>query len=535
MDDRELLRKFVADRDQKAFAELVRRHIDMVYSSAARQMRDRSAAEDVTQAVFMLLSRKGGTIRRPGALAGWLLEATRNVALNHLRGESRRRRRELEVAAMNQEAAPEPSSEWESIEPLLDEAVMDLRREDRDAITMRYLKGQSVGEIASAMGISQEAAQKRISRAVERLRAIFEKRGVTVSGGALSSILGLHALGPAPEALGTQILQASAGWVSAGALKGAGILMATTKTKVVAASILAVSMAGGGAVVYEMINRPPSQPPAAVAVAPAAPTPESGPWTRERINERLKELYGLKPGEIVKRVPWTADRDQLMYATYNQRMDQPTSAFVAWIDSDRRAGMQRALNNVSFARAMEHVAEIWSQDLLIPRDMLNAPADGDWSYLQGATREQLAREFSRLVPEVVGKGMILAMEMVEREAIVVRGEAIFPALPFTTPIKKIKYYRGTPDRSPRSGSSETLNASLQRLGSLTNRPIVVESKSDLKQNVITEVFASAQGLGDAPEGAVVDELLASVKQQTSMEFTRETRKVPTWRLVKQTP
>src|SRR5436190_2214972 len=147
MDDRELLRRFVADRNAEAFEELVHRHIDMVYSAARRQTRDPGCADDVTQSVFVLLASRAATIRDGEALAGWLLVATRGVAINALRSEMRRRCHEREAATMRLESQSNPQPEWESISPILDEAVARLNRDDRDAITLRYFKRQSLSQV----------------------------------------------------------------------------------------------------------------------------------------------------------------------------------------------------------------------------------------------------------------------------------------------------------------------------------------------------------------------------------------------------
>src|SRR5688500_12211925 len=145
-------------------------------------MRDDAAAQDVTQQVFVLLAEKAATIRNGEAVAGWLLVTTRYVTLNSMRAEARRRRHECEAAVMQHErqadASPKSQPAWEQVAPMLDEVVGKLKREDRDALALRYFQSRSVADVAAAMGVSQEAAQKRLSRAIERLRDIFARRGV---------------------------------------------------------------------------------------------------------------------------------------------------------------------------------------------------------------------------------------------------------------------------------------------------------------------------------------------------------------------
>jgi RNA polymerase sigma factor (sigma-70 family) len=198
-DDRDLLRRFNETRDERAFAELVRRHVDLVYSAARRQTLDQAAAQDVTQTVFILLIEKADTIRAGEALAGWLLVTTRFAALNLLRAESRRRRHESEAAGMKTEQTPEPSSrDWDQIQPMLDDAVSGLSTSDRDALVLRYFQNKSLADVGRAMGISEPAAQKRVNRALHRLREFFARQGITTSAEVISSAMSAFAIAPAP-------------------------------------------------------------------------------------------------------------------------------------------------------------------------------------------------------------------------------------------------------------------------------------------------------------------------------------------------
>jgi RNA polymerase sigma factor (sigma-70 family) len=205
MEDRELLRQFVIDRSEAAFAKLVRRYVDLVYSSALRQMKDPAGAEDVTQSVFVLLAAKARSIQSTNAMGGWLLAATREIALNFLRADFRRRRHESEAAVMNHEIRNEPDSNWSDVKEFLDDAVARLKPVDRDALTLRYFQNREVPEVAAALGISPLAAQKRVSRAVARLRDLLARKGIITSSDALSTLLLTHAVSPAPAALSGSI------------------------------------------------------------------------------------------------------------------------------------------------------------------------------------------------------------------------------------------------------------------------------------------------------------------------------------------
>src|SRR5688500_16125925 len=241
MDDASLLTQFLNTRSEQAFAQLVQRYVDLVWSSARRQTGSAELAEEVTQAVFITLAQKEHKIREGEAVSGWLLVTTRHKSLNALRADARRRKHEREAAAMKRECDP-TSQPWEAISPLLDEAVSKLKREDRDALALRYFQGHSTADVAKVLGVSPEAAQKRLSRAIERLRDVFARRGMTTSADMLASALLANVIVAAPAALGTQIAGsalAAATTSSLAATKGAVTLMAIAKTKLVAASAAA--------------------------------------------------------------------------------------------------------------------------------------------------------------------------------------------------------------------------------------------------------------------------------------------------------
>src|SRR5581483_9015794 len=197
-DDASLLKRFIDSRDQRAFEQLVAGNIDLVYAAARRQVRgDAHLAEDVTQAVFVLLARKASSVRSAAALPAWLLTTTRFVARDTLRAEARRSRREAEaVKIMNHvlhpnssSGAPDPVADRDRIAPLLDDALSRLREGDRILVTLRFLKEMSIAEVAAATGLSATVAQKRIARSVARMRDSFARRGIVLTAAATCGAL----------------------------------------------------------------------------------------------------------------------------------------------------------------------------------------------------------------------------------------------------------------------------------------------------------------------------------------------------------
>ena len=204
MGDYELLQNYLTCGSDDAFAEVMRRHAGLVYSAARRQVRSPQLAEEVTQAVFFDLARSARKIKSQQPLAAWLFLVTRRTAIDALRREARQRTREqqaLELAAMKNSA-----SAWEQIEPLLDEAVASLNETDRRALLLRFFENKSLRDVGRALGASEDAAQKRVTRAIDQLRRFFGKQGVTISAAALATDLSAQAVHGAPAALLSTLL-----------------------------------------------------------------------------------------------------------------------------------------------------------------------------------------------------------------------------------------------------------------------------------------------------------------------------------------
>jgi RNA polymerase sigma factor (sigma-70 family) len=224
--DVELLRDYAERGHETAFRELVTRYTDLVYSAALRQLESADLAADITQSVFQDLARKARSVSERLAahysLAGWLHRSTRYAVLNYLRDTHRRvsnERQAMEHLLNKSEA----SVDWEQIRPALDEALDSLGDEDREALLLRYFKNHDLRTVGAALGVSDDAAQKRVSRAVERLREYFAKRGVSIGAGGLVAVVTTNAVQAAPAGLALTISTTAA-------LSGTTIATAATAT-----------------------------------------------------------------------------------------------------------------------------------------------------------------------------------------------------------------------------------------------------------------------------------------------------------------
>ena len=215
--DLDLLGQYVRKNSQDAFAEIVRRRVDLVYSAALRQVRSPQLAEEVAQSVFADLARNAGKISGTGvppvsSLTPWLYAVTRRTAIDVIRKESRRQLREQIAVEMTNMNATESSTGvppvWSEIEPFLDEAMESLDEADRSAVLLRYFESKSLREVGEALGASDDAAQKRVSRAVERLREFFSKRNVTIGASGLAVLISANAVQAAPIRLAQGIITA---------------------------------------------------------------------------------------------------------------------------------------------------------------------------------------------------------------------------------------------------------------------------------------------------------------------------------------
>lgn len=264
-DDFVLLRRYADGRDESAFAELMRRHVDVVYSASLRRVGDRSLAEDVTQATFIILARKAHSIRQRGGepLSAWLLQSVRYAAANAIKMEARRRKHEQAAAMKPIErrpgaCSPDPTEVivWQEVAQQLDDAVLALSASQRRAVLLRYFENQPIGEMAANLQLSEGAVKQLLSRAINKLRQILSKRGTTmaaIDSAVFVRLLQSHAVTSAPASV--KAACAAAGSAASGAIgtgtgtsiaKGAIKMMAWTKAQIAAGVVVVAAIGGTG-------------------------------------------------------------------------------------------------------------------------------------------------------------------------------------------------------------------------------------------------------------------------------------------------
>ena len=301
--DFSLLQRYVLDRSDEAFETLMTRHVNLVYSASLRLTNDPHLAEDVTQAVFIVLSKRASKLKESVVLPAWLLTVTKLTAANARRGKSNKSRIEQKAASMTTDNVHEPAAaaDWAQLSPLLDDALASLNETDRAAVVLRYFSQCSSPEIAKRLNISNDAAEKRVSRALGKLRGFFVRQGVTVSTVILAAQLSEHSVHAAPpalvSALSPAIATATAG-AGAGATtsvilaKGAMTAMALATTKQIAVYTCALIVVGiTGSVAVKNLGGP---------MPASAATGSSAPVTKQITSEKQPLAKSIEASTTAK-------------------------------------------------------------------------------------------------------------------------------------------------------------------------------------------------------------------------------------------
>jgi RNA polymerase sigma factor (sigma-70 family) len=256
-DDMTLVREYAHSNSEQAFVTLVSRHINLVYSVALRQVRDPHLAEEITQAVFIILARKANSLGPKTILSGWLCRTARYVSADTLKIQRRRQFREQE-SQMQSILNQSDSDAWKQIAPLLDEALNCLGENEHNAIVLRFFDGKELKQVGAAMGTGEDAARMRINRGVEKLRKYFTKRGLTLSAAMIAGTVSAYSVQAAPLGLAKSVtvVAAAKGAAVTGSVltlvNGALKLMAWSKMKT--AVVLGVGVLLGSIVVSTLLK-----------------------------------------------------------------------------------------------------------------------------------------------------------------------------------------------------------------------------------------------------------------------------------------
>ncbi|HEX4265195.1 MAG TPA: sigma-70 family RNA polymerase sigma factor [Verrucomicrobiae bacterium] len=251
--DMALVQEYAQRNSEQAFAALVSRYVNLVYSVALRQVHDSHLAEDVTQGVFIILARKAKSLAPNTILSSWLCRTARNVSAHALRQQRRRQVREQE-AHMESITNESDANAWDQIAPMLDEALSCLGKKEHDAVILRFFEGKEFTQVGAEMGTTEDGARMRVNRGLERLRGFFTKRGVILSGAAIAAAVSVNSVQAAPTALAVAVTTAAAkGGTVSGALmelvKGTMKTMTWVKMKFAIGMTSAILLGGSGVII----------------------------------------------------------------------------------------------------------------------------------------------------------------------------------------------------------------------------------------------------------------------------------------------
>src|SRR3989440_8940127 len=207
-----LLRLYAENGDEGAFSKLVSRHMSWVYSACCRGLKDRHLAEDAAQAVFLILARRAKTISTKVRLSGWLFKTTRFAVADARKRETRhQRRQEVAMQRATENLTAAEAQLWDVVAPNMDDALAYLCEKDRQAVVLHFFEGLSFSEMGPILGLSKEGAKKRVSRAIDKLRGIFSRKGAAIAAPALFGLLYAKSVEAAPAAFAGNVAAAATG------------------------------------------------------------------------------------------------------------------------------------------------------------------------------------------------------------------------------------------------------------------------------------------------------------------------------------
>ncbi len=519
-DDIALLKQFAETDSEPAFAGIVSRHLNLVYSTALRATGNAHAAQEIAQAVFIILARKAKLLGAKTILSGWLHQTARLTAANHLRGEIRRQKREQET--FMQSTLNEPDSEaWRQIAPILDDAISRLGAKDRDAIVLRFFENKSLGEVGAAMGASEDAAKMRVNRALEKLRKIFAKRGVSLTTAIIAGAVSANSVQAAPVGLAKTISAvaiakgAAAGGSTLALVKGALKIMAWTKMKTTVVAGAAVLLAASVTPYIWYYHLAPDS------------------W-----RHRLDAAYRLKHGEVLRYIPPPFIPERLKY--YQTEDPMQAKAIPAGPDAlvffqDKQGKLNSGgytFGSKQFTLSMQLRTELGFQPYEFegPANLLNLTVNGDWTIRQGVSQDDLVKAMEPILWKATKHHIVFQNKTVERDVIVVTGNHF--DVQWGTHIQL--YAENSRDRGYEGYGD--LKTFFQNVGSQMETRLIDETEINTNSPAY-ETTANLTWTYHRDSDArtmknrrteLTDKVLKNLTDQTGLTFTREQRPVDVW-------
>ncbi|MBC8106173.1 MAG: sigma-70 family RNA polymerase sigma factor [Anaerolineae bacterium] len=400
--DHQLLDRFHTQQDPAALNELARRYIGLVYSAARRQVRDAHLAEDITQAVFIVLVRNAGSIRRDAILPAWLFSVTRHAVTNALRVQSRRRIHETRKVLMSKDDDDQRPPEVipEDLRPHLDEAIARLPHAQRDSVILYFFGNRTHKQVGEELGLTEDAARKRIGRALEKMREMLTGRGIGVTSAlAIASALSMESAAAASVVpaglLGSTVNIAmlshaattGGGSIAATIAKGVGHIMTLTKIKIAAAVAGALVLTGAGAM--PLVSRASSFFAAPVAqhvvttLIETQAAPATQPGLSVEVNDKTKvEILGLTaypPAEdtwfAANGEPIDCPRPSLLQNAHTMHaVPAPDTALIIKIDKPESTAVRMEIDGATTVANMQ-MNEDGETLLMCAFNLNNSPQD----------------------------------------------------------------------------------------------------------------------------------------------------------------
>jgi RNA polymerase sigma factor (sigma-70 family) len=401
--DMDLVREFARHNSEAAFTELVRRHLNLVYSVARRCTGNDGDAHDVTQAVFIILARKAAGLREKTLLTGWLYETTRFAAARLLRTNARRHAREQEAFMQSTLTDNDNSAVWEKLSPHLETAMGKLAARDRALLVLRFYENKSGPEAAALLGIREDAAHKRVTRALEKLRKVFAQRGVTLSGAAIAGAVSANSIQAAPAGL--------AAIISTAALSGTTITTAAVLavTKAIAMTTLQKTLvtvalvATVGAGIFEAHQNSQLREQNQTLQQQQAPFTTQIPQLSQALTDATNQLASLLAENA--QLKSNSNENELLKLRgevtrfKNGANDETASAAKAWLEK---------VNNLKKRFEENPTAKIPEMQFLTEQDWLNAASkkletDADYRRASAALRNAAESKFDVVYQQALQK------------------------------------------------------------------------------------------------------------------------------------